>query len=105
MKRSAFLKKLGFGLASAVVAPSIFMSKDNTKFIDSEAIKAPQPNSVNNSPAYSRNWPTYENGVPVYKDGLWSITVDNTSSANFNIAGKEELNKISQKIPIHYEHI
>jgi len=40
MKRKKFLQMLGIGVASAVI-PSAFISKDNTKFIDSECLKEP----------------------------------------------------------------
>lgn len=38
MKRKGFLQMLGFGAAS-IIAPGVFISKDNTKFIDSECLK------------------------------------------------------------------
>lgn len=42
MERRSFLKRLGIGAATAVVAPSIFINKDNTEFINSE--------NINNNP-------------------------------------------------------
>ena len=39
MKRLEFLKRLGLGAAAAVVAPSAFISKGNTKFVDADDLK------------------------------------------------------------------
>jgi hypothetical protein len=40
MNRLGFLKRLGIG-AAAVVVPSAFVNKENTKFIDSDSLKKP----------------------------------------------------------------
>lgn len=43
MKKPRFLKKLEFRITAAATAiiPSAFISKENTKFIDSECLKEP----------------------------------------------------------------
>ncbi|MFA5727721.1 MAG: hypothetical protein WC886_08790 [Saccharofermentanaceae bacterium] len=40
MERKRFLQMLGIGVASAII-PSAFISKENTKLIDSECLKKP----------------------------------------------------------------
>jgi hypothetical protein len=43
MERKNFLKLLGIGAATAVVSPSSFIKKENTKFIDIDDLRSHKP--------------------------------------------------------------
>ena len=96
MKRFDFLKKLGAITGTAIIAPSAFISKENTKFINSDSLNEPAKQLPRN---YSKRLSILQTDAERKLSSLqlrdWQLSVTNMSTALhpdfFTVTGLPEI--------------